>query len=81
MKMINLMEIAAQMTSGVEEFVETSEWKPDDDCDCEACLNWLFTGGDLWRCNTFEFDGETYVKARVGMRYSRRDEDRPFDRL
>ena len=72
MKLINLMEIAAQMSRGVEEFVERRmDWKPDDDCDCEACLSWLFTGGDVWAARAFEFDGETYVKARVGMRYVR----------
>lgn len=81
--MINLLETAARMGSGVGELArgDPTGWRPDDDCECEACLHWLFTGGDVWAARSPEYGGQMYVRGRTRMSYVRRGDGTAADKL
>lgn len=51
-----------------------TDWKPIDDCDCEACLTHHFTGADMWSgAGVYEFE-QPYIRGRTLLPYRIKDD-------
>lgn len=51
-----------------------TDWKPVDDCDCEACLTHHFTGADMWSgAGVYEFE-QSYIRGRTLLPYRIKDD-------